>query len=178
MNEWQWKVPESGKAALEKALPSHRELQIYSLVSSLYLLLIQLLVLKFTPYIIVPSLAAFIPLSALRNNAAVFSRMRDKVMAKLSAFEAGLDNDVKINLEEETDEYEIYGMGEEDRYGDQQANVPTDIALGIRRARAKRHQGLLQTTVEQPPESIMGDEGHGKENQWGDVIIEDEQNQQ
>lgn len=193
MNEWRWSVPTGKERELDQSLPSKTELQLYCLASCLYFMFIQYLVLTFTPYVILPSFAAFLPISAVLSQSPVFLRMQEKTRAKLATLEhslgpsGGSGYPDAASGEPTADEGELYGMAddESDQLTDE-AGQPAPAsgpvfnkAPGAQRVRAIVSRGKRQGQDADSRGSwkSVGDESHGKENQWGDVVLED-QNQQ
>lgn len=196
MNEWKWTVPAGKEGELQRKLPSDLELKAFSAASFVYFVFIQLLVLKFTPFVILPSLTALFPLTAVLAQSPVFLRMQDKTKGKLETLEAkGVFGTLPSGEGKELDfdgegadegAYGLHSADHDDDLGSRPAagdgslstkpNNVFDKTAGATRVRAI----VSRRKREQSADGAAGggDEEHGKENQWGDVVLEDEQNQQ
>jgi len=196
MNEWKWTVPAGKEGELQSKLPSDLELKAFSAASFVYFVFIQLLVLKFTPFVILPSLTALFPLTAVLAQSPVFLRMQDKTKGKLETLEAkgvfgrlpsGEDKELDFDGDGGADEG-AYGLDSADHDDDfvsrpaagdasssTKPNNVFDKAAGATRVRAIVSRRKREESADGA--AAGGDEEHGKENQWGDVVLEDEQNQ-
>jgi hypothetical protein len=197
MNEWKWTVPAGKEGELQRKLPSDLELKAFSAASFVYFVFIQLLVLKFTPFVILPSLTALFPLTAVLAQSPVFLRMQDKTKGKLETLEAkGVFGKLpsgegkELDFDGEGADEGAYGLHSADHDDDDLGSRPAagdgslstkpnnvfDKTAGATRVRAI----VSRRKREQSADGAAGggDEEHGKENQWGDVVLEDEQNQQ
>jgi hypothetical protein len=192
MNLWKWKVPEDKEGELKTKLPSDLELQGYTLASFCYFVFIQLLVLKFTPFVILPSLTAMFPLMTVIAQSPVFFRMQEKTKSKLETLEnskvfgqlSGKDKEMDFDGDDEgvygldsAEDAELNDTGDDNVTTSNAANSPNkvfDKSAGASRVRAI----VSRRKREQQDAGGDGGDEHGKENQWGDVVLEDEQNSQ
>jgi len=154
MNELSWIIEtKEQQREVAKTIPSSTELRNFSMAYFAYFCLLQLLVLKFTPFCIVPALLVLI--SVKRLTSPVIPRMHQKLLGMQQALNALTNPEGQTSAEN---------------------GSPMIIKKQGRVLVSNKPQ--QQEVEEEEGWEGMADKGHGKENQWGDVVLEDDQNQQ